>query len=546
MRQLLILLFLCLLIVSCGHTSPQDKVLLSRADSMMEAHPDSALTLLQHITDSKRLSSSDHALYALLMNQALDKCNIEVQSDSLIRIATAYYNGRKDFSHAGYAYFYLSLVEENRGDAEGRAAALLKAQSYAARSNNDELKGFIFGGEALMYQSQMQIDSMLFYNKRAFLSFQKAGDRRNAIICLLNLGLSHSLLNQPDSALFYYQSAAKKAKLENKPLLITSSYRQISFIYYKKKNYPMALLYFRLSAQISDDYDYSKWINMGLIYLQMGQLDSARFYLQKCHNPHEMAPTYYRLWKEVNEKEGNLKAALYYDGKLIAAKDSFNQLSLKESFAGLEKKYNYQHILAKNRSLTIHNQRENILILVLLLLISVGTILFSIARNKEKQKQLEQQRLLTAKEEALVKQEQEKNAILQKQLEIQHDSLITINRLKLEAANLIKDEGCYSTMQRKKQFIAEQEKAATVLFQHVIDNVDSFYNNISKRLVDTYLDLNESDILICCFLLAGFDNVSIASLLGILPKSYNMRRTLMRKKFNLSHEANLTEFLSKF
>jgi hypothetical protein len=84
---------LCLLLASCGHPSPQDKVLLARADSLMETHPDSALTLLKHITDSKGLSSSNQALYALLMSRALDKNNIEVQSDSLIRIATAYYHG---------------------------------------------------------------------------------------------------------------------------------------------------------------------------------------------------------------------------------------------------------------------------------------------------------------------------------------------------------------------------------------------------------------------------------------------------------------------
>jgi hypothetical protein len=117
------------LIVSCGHTSPQDKVLLARADSLMEAHPDSALTLLKHITDSKHLSSSDHALYALLMSQAFDKNDVDVQSDSLIRIAIAYYHGEKEFSRAGYAWFYLSHVEENPGDAKERAAALLKAQS---------------------------------------------------------------------------------------------------------------------------------------------------------------------------------------------------------------------------------------------------------------------------------------------------------------------------------------------------------------------------------------------------------------------------------
>ena len=139
MRLCLCLAVFFLLIASCGHPSPQDNALLTRADSLMETHPDSALTLLKHITDSKGLSSSNQALYALLMSRALDKNNIKVQSDSLIRIATAYYHGEKEFSRAGYAWFYLARVDGNCSNAEGRASALLKAQTYAAESNNHKL-----------------------------------------------------------------------------------------------------------------------------------------------------------------------------------------------------------------------------------------------------------------------------------------------------------------------------------------------------------------------------------------------------------------------
>ena len=97
--SLCLCLSLCLffLLASCSHPSPQDNALLARADSLMETHPDSALIFLKHIPDSKRLSSSGQALYALLMSRALDKNDMKVQSYSLIRVATDYYQGGKEF-----------------------------------------------------------------------------------------------------------------------------------------------------------------------------------------------------------------------------------------------------------------------------------------------------------------------------------------------------------------------------------------------------------------------------------------------------------------
>ena len=542
---LYLLLTLSFILTACRHTTPEQKAQLSQADSLIEQHPDSAFSVLKKIHFYKDLSSPDCALYALLMSEALDKNDKAVESDSLIRIATDYFDNSEP-QRAGYAWFYRARCENNRGNAQGQADALLKAQEFAAISNNYKLQGFVFGDKARMYQGQKQIDSMFYCNKQSLLFFQKAGDQRNTVICLLDMGVSCSLLGKLDSALNYCTKALHDALKLNEPMLSNSVMIQISYLYFQKNNFPLALKYGYLSMHTSDFYDYTKYINMGLIFSHLGNLDSARHYLKKCDNPHEMAPNYYRLWKELNEKEGNFKNALCYAEKLIAAKDSLNQRSLSGSFAGMEKKYNYQRFVTENRSLTLHNQYKNIFILLILLLMSIGVMLFLIFQNKQNIRLLEHQRLLTVQEELMGKQKQEKNDLLTHQLKIQQNTMQVMNRLKNNASKLIEEQKLLANFERKKQFLSAQEEAVSSLFRHMVETVDSRYDNISTRLVDNYPDLNQSDILICCFLLAGFDNITIASLLNILPLSYNLRRTYIRKKLHLPQHANLMGFLAKF
>jgi len=302
MRNFIIFLFLGCSFIACNQTSIKEKQLLSLADSIISEQPDSALHLLRNIDNYRHLASPDRALYALLMTQALDKCDSVVASDTLIRIATDYY-GRKEPVRAGFSWFYLARCENNQGNANGQANALLKAQEFAIRSTNYKLLGFVYSDKARMYEQQDQLDSMLSCSKKAISMFLLIKDYRNLIIGLLYAGQHYSILNKENTALSYYLSALHMAVKIKDTLLITSCQRKISFICYKKKDYTAAKYYSFESIKTSDLYDHSKFINLGLIYFQLGKLDSAKFYLQKCTNPHEMASSYYRLWKDIYKKE---------------------------------------------------------------------------------------------------------------------------------------------------------------------------------------------------------------------------------------------------
>lgn len=66
---MLMLLLLACCITSCSNHRQQEA--LNRAESLMEAHPDSALTILEGIEKSELGSKEEQARYALLISMAL-------------------------------------------------------------------------------------------------------------------------------------------------------------------------------------------------------------------------------------------------------------------------------------------------------------------------------------------------------------------------------------------------------------------------------------------------------------------------------------------
>src|SRR5665647_2009335 len=78
---------------------------LKTAEEIMEAHPDSALHILQQIQPENLKNESNRALYGLLLYQALDKNDKKLQPDSLIDFSIRYYLDQNDNIHLAKSYF---------------------------------------------------------------------------------------------------------------------------------------------------------------------------------------------------------------------------------------------------------------------------------------------------------------------------------------------------------------------------------------------------------------------------------------------------------
>lgn len=78
------------------------------------------------------------------------------------------------------------------------------------------------------------------------------------------------------------------------------------------------------------------------------------------------------------------------------------------------------------------------------------------------------------------------------------------------------------------------------------ENFDMVYENYLKRLAEQYPTLTVSDKKLCAYLKMDLSSKEIAPLLNMSYRSVEMSRYRLRKKLNLSRDANLTDFLQKF
>ena len=539
--RFLIYALLCIFLCSCYET-PNG---LNTADSLMESSPDSALQILKQIHPNKLYTSSNEAWYALLMSQALDRNDIKLETDSIIKTATDYYTG-KEPERAAYAWFYYARIEGNRGNADQQVNNLLKAQKFAQFTVNYKLQGLIYSEKAKMYESQKQYDSMIHYNRLSLHSFQLANSTQNCIINLINLGNGFMYSSRPDSAIPYYTAAGKMALTIRDTLLMSTVYKCIGTVYYLQKQFREALNYYKLAPITNIGvYDANKRYLMAKAYIETGELDSARILLTKIADPHEFAPDYYNLWLRIYEKEGNLKAALRTAVKITYIKDSVNDRKLSVSFAGLDKKYKYQGLQIENQNLVIKNKQRGIFLLFSLFVLCFSFVVALFWRLNIKKKQFDVQNELLGKEKAFVEIEKEKvekekenSTLLEKQLKLQSILLLNIEQ---HRKNVIKRPGIWKN--ESKEMHPEQNNT---FHKELIACMDLEYTDISHRLIVDFPSLTKRDILICCLLLAGFDTGMIATILDVKLESITKYRYRLRLKFQLQNSDNLVDYLRQF
>ena len=119
--QPIIVLVLALLSFAC--TSSQHRAVLDSADSLMNARPDSALTLLNALLpDTTRMSKGDLMRFHLLRTNAENKCDtvLTARHAALMRRVCDYYDNRSSRRFANdriLAHYLLGRCYSDMGEA---------------------------------------------------------------------------------------------------------------------------------------------------------------------------------------------------------------------------------------------------------------------------------------------------------------------------------------------------------------------------------------------------------------------------------------------
>ena len=198
-----------------------------KVENLMPQHPDSALMLLEQIENKENLPRKDKAHYYLLLTEAKDKNYIPHTSDSLIAIATDYYEKTEYVNRKAKAWYYKGRINQDLGHP-------LKAQEYYLKALRDEeqvtdyaLLGRINNSIGMLYTYQTVYEKALPFQKRAVENFRMLKDSMGQIFALRDLGRTFSMLGYKDSAIMSNQVAISLMGKE----ILPSVYTELADLY---------------------------------------------------------------------------------------------------------------------------------------------------------------------------------------------------------------------------------------------------------------------------------------------------------------------------
>ena len=545
---------------------------LLQIEQLMYERPDSAWKILQHMPPISQVRKEEQALHALLFTQAQYKNHIPVKSDSLLRIAEAYYRTSNDSLHKAWTLFYLAQYYRDSDEKEKALSYFQQANIASRNIENNQFKfllnlhwaGLLTNEDAYekgieKYQTANRYAILLkdtlkqinLYGKWGWCCLLKEEDERAD--SLFNVGLT--------------LSATTKDRIYDKYLL-----NRLSLTARERKDYKRALELVNRSLSLAKDSTelYPLWNNKGEILLEMNQYDSAHFYLSKDtrdYDPYFKA-THYLNWSIYEEKIKNLPKALEYSKRYAELLDTIYQKRLESKVVNLQHKYDYSLIQSENKLLKIKRQRLYISLTAICMAVLTVAVIFFYKRREEKRKLAEQMRSKDDLMKEMRLQLQEKTIDLHAAQEkiIEKETALDkelSQREKMRSEYSSKEAAMRKEILRHSEIIRKMEQLnkmsqqdkiqsrSVVLSDEEQDNlaevINICYNNFTDRLWKKFPTLTKADISLCCLIKIGISNSNMLYLLDTNKVALKKRKNrLKHDKMGMDENDSLDEFIMEF
>ena len=539
-------LLLCTTFFSCRDGGKSESILRT-ADSLMEGHPDSALSILRRDSLEICRSGKDYRLwYALSRTEADDKCYILHVSDSTIRAAANYYNSHGSDLQRVRANYLLGRVYCDM-HLYGHALTSFN-KAITVESENDSTinryKARSATWAGYVYEVKGLHKDALRYNKLAYGYAKKAGAQVTEIYSLRDIGRSYRDLKRNDIAIPYYQQAAKKAKTIDDANLYNMVMEELAGIYIEEGQLDDAYSALNTPFLATTDKDISSHYYVWAYYFEhTGQLDSAVAYNKRgmsYSNNTEKRDACLDIIRILN-KQGKRDEAMEYYDKYSVYSDSVTASELNETSDMLSQVEKNIDIERKNTVLAETKTYLTILLSVIIFtVIVVSLILIKHYSNVKKRIREQQERAnnylsqLQETEMQKMKRNEERIAQLETELSVSNEKLTEIRKsLMRNEAEMLAKQNEHMLFKEKHRELLIADLADTDVYKlyhtpnavpssadyhRLVEALNKAYNNFTKRLKEFYPDINDNEVWICCMVKAGLSSKEICN---ISPYSYS-------------------------
>ena len=227
LRTVIYTLLLATLCMGCGGSLSMRQ--LEQLEARMNDAPDSVLAVLT-ATDMPRWGER-RALYALLTVQAQDKSYIDVADDSLISIATRYYDRKGLPLRRLQAFYYHGRVYANTGLSHEAMTAYTRAKEFADEVDAPYSVGLLYAQIGVLYGNDYDYSRALSYMKDASCCFEDSGKERLLYIVKRNMGLLHLNMLQFSQTNSLLNEALAWGEAHNDSYIISSTLTSLLRLY---------------------------------------------------------------------------------------------------------------------------------------------------------------------------------------------------------------------------------------------------------------------------------------------------------------------------
>lgn len=571
---LLITILMSFLLTSCRWESDYPSQ-LTEADSLIMqgnyAEADSLLAVYDNISTNSSKSSVHYRLLLGLSRQFVDD-NITSEDFSLADSLCRYYDGYGSCDKYGKALCFLGEVYYQSGDYPSAMNTWLKAKSIAEENNYSHLLCWLYRNIGDLYFTQRMLDECIEYYQKYYRISVLNQDTLRMAYSANTMGKVYIILNNADSALYYYDKSIALAKHTRHPEnIIPYSRHSIADILIQIEEYDKALPFMSRDAINYDNWAY--W------HLGMHHQDSAIWYFER---EQEVSGIYgkldaYNNLTKLEENRHNTNKELQHYKILVAIKDSIQKLSQSEETKRVNAQYNLNLIKNERDEMAQHNSHIEIVLYIIIGIAILGIIIAYYVWNYYKQKrnsELSREKLLRQLEEEKYKQsiaqiEKNKQKIeeLKKQLieAQQQNDPITTNQIRLDSEQLVAETQSLEAKQRNHQFLLEKFQNSTLYTRIIInagkekfhltdeewqqlgEGIDKVYDNFTQRLY-SLVQLTDVELKTCYLIKLKIAPTDIATMLYKTKNAISMLRERLYKKITQKKGSakQLDEFILNF
>jgi len=516
-------------------------------------HPDSSLNILEKIRVERVRGRKNKAKYALLYSQALDKNYIDVESDSIIRVARDYYAHRGSNEERAQAFYYYGIVANNAGDIDEAMKAFIPARIYAEKTDNEYVKGLIYSAIGNLYYDQNSLAEAIKQFDRAEESFIKTGRLMNQFVTVYRKANIHNLLNNSQESLSNLQKAESLARQLNDTAQILNL--NLSVVLWKIKNnyndyYAYKHSLFKLYASYNNsNIPISHYIALGKLHSKLGDIDSANYYLTNALINKKILTVddigIYATLSQNEKNANNFEKALEYRELYNNLSDSLMVEENKNRIEKLEQKYKAQYLQRSYEILEAKHKLQkvsNSLIMILTTIIG-GVVLFFLyryimMRNNQK---IEEYRLyiedVDSNYDNLTLKYKHLKELAESQCETA-DKLLQLLGRRIDSLKKLCDISITSVLPHKfkerfKEYINLENKDNKAMAEDMITLANIMYNNTIAR-IDAKYGLTDHEKTFCACVILDFSKEEIRVLFNHtnIASIYNTRCKI-RDKFGM-------------